>query len=95
MRRSVCTPRANFFPNASRELSVRPVRILVAFASSVLFGWGFMTLVLTRPEAVPHLAILLAVVMTIEYWLTNRDAKRRPEALSAPGSATMSGAKDG
>ena len=54
-----------------------------------------MTLVLTRPEAVPHLAILLAVVMTIEYWLANRDAKRRPEALSAPGSATMSGAKDG
>lgn len=48
------------------------MRLSVVFASSAVFGWSLTTLVVTRPEAIPHLATLMAGVVTLEYWLTRR-----------------------
>jgi len=59
-----------------------------------MFGWGFMTLVLTRPGSLPYLAILLAIVLTIEYWLAARDAKRRPGMAPEAGATTVSRPED-
>jgi hypothetical protein len=70
------------------------VRTLVAFLSSVLFGWGFTTLVLTHPDSVPPLALLLAMVLAIEYWLAARGAKRRSAVLPEAGTAAVSRPED-
>jgi hypothetical protein len=52
------------------------LRISVAFVSSAVFGWSLTTLVVTRPDAVPHLAIMVAGVIGLEYWLARRAERR-------------------
>jgi hypothetical protein len=59
------------------------VRLSVVFASSAVFGWSLTTLVVTRPEAIPHLATLMAAVLSLEYWLI-----RRPERAEDADSLT-------
>lgn len=61
------------------------MHLSVAFASSAIFGWSLTTLVVTRPDVIPHLATLMAAVLALEYWLTRR-AERQHDAESVPAS---------
>jgi hypothetical protein len=60
------------------------LRLSVAFASSAVFGWSLTTLVITRPDVIPHLATLMAAVLSLEYWLFRRADRDQPAEAAAP-----------
>ncbi len=61
------------------------MRVGFVFVSSAVFGWSLTTLVVTRPETIPHLATLLFGVLSLEYWLARRMERSRAEAALPVG----------